>query len=366
MFMTNSVYLHVPFCESKCPYCAFASAVKNEGDEKIYLDALARETAVRVSSARLVDTLYIGGGTPSALSVPSWNELIALLEKFFVFSAGAEISVEANPNSLSDEHLRLWKNWRVSRVSIGVQSFSGERLAFLGRIHDARQARRAVTTCLDAGFSVSLDLMFGLPGESARDWGLDLRTAIGLNPHHISVYQLTAEPGTPFGQKHFSQDDGYAQYRYAQWRLQRAGYEQYEVASFAVPAHESRHNLNYWDDGEYLGLGPSAWSCLNGERFQNEPSLENYADTMARGYDAPVRERLDAEAAARLSAVLALRTNRGIVWEKFKKKHGPVYAGLLSGELSKFPPGLVLSAPDRTFLTPKGLRLGNSIWSAII
>ncbi|MDR1965285.1 MAG: radical SAM family heme chaperone HemW, partial [Synergistaceae bacterium] len=277
MGRAKSVYLHVPFCEAKCPYCAFSSDVKRPGDEELYLRCLAREMSLKACAVSEADTFYIGGGTPSVLSPDGWRKLTDLIEKYFSFSKGAEVTAEANPSSMKPEHLSIWRDWRVSRVSIGVQSFDDRRLEFLGRVHSAEQAGSAVNSCLGMGFSVSLDLMFGLPGESTRDWGLDLRAASALKPHHISIYQLTVEPETRFAEKNFRLPDGYAQYRYAQWALPRAGYEQYEVASFSVPGHESRHNLNYWGDGEYLGLGPSAWSCLGGSRSKNAASLGEYA-----------------------------------------------------------------------------------------
>ncbi|MDR2779608.1 MAG: radical SAM family heme chaperone HemW, partial [Synergistaceae bacterium] len=307
----KSIYVHVPFCEAKCPYCAFASAVKREGDEELYLDSLAREMRRRAHGAWKIDTLYVGGGTPSVLSPRSWERLISLIDENFSFSRRAEVTAEANPGSLSREHLVLWRSWRINRISLGVQSFDDGRLAFLGRAHSSEQAKNAVRLCVDGGFSVSLDMMFGLPGETLRAWGTDLREAISAGPGHISVYQLTAEPGTSFGKRNFSLPEGYAQYRYAQWRLPRAGYTQYEVASFSIPGRESRHNLNYWNDGGYAGFGPSAWSHSGGERFKNTPSLDNYALNAA---DSPVvfGERIEGERAARQAAVLALRTSCGI------------------------------------------------------
>jgi oxygen-independent coproporphyrinogen-3 oxidase len=354
----------VPFCESKCPYCAFPSAVRRNGDEEIYLGAVEREMSE--SSHGTLETLYIGGGTPSVLSLASWMKLTALIEKFFNFAEDAEVTVEANPSSLKTDHLRLWRDWRVNRTSIGVQSFDDARLSFLGRTHRGAAARDSVAACLGAGFSVSLDLMFGLPHESLRDWASDLRAALALGPHHISIYQMSIEPGTPFAEENFALPEGYAQYRYAQWALPKAGYGQYEVASFARAGCESAHNLNYWADGEYLGLGPAAWSFQNGERRRNDPSLEGYAKKISSKDAAIYRELLDGERAARQAAVLALRTREGIRAENFRRKYGQIHADAIMRDLGNFPAALVATDDDGARLTARGLRVANSIWSDLI
>lgn len=374
MTAANSVYLHVPFCVSKCPYCAFASAVRakdgaDEKNEKIYLRALAAEIAARACRAGKIDTLYIGGGTPSVLSICAWRELRATLERAFFFAPDAEVTVEANPGSLTAEHLRLWRDWRVTRVSVGVQSFDDAELALLGRPHTGAQAADAVAACRAAGFAVSLDLMFGLVFGNFRNWARTLREAILLNPHHISIYQLMLEAETPFAKK-FSDDDltdGYAPYRYAQWLLPKKNYVQYEVASFAQPGREARHNLYYWRNDEYLGLGPAAWSYLNGVRKKNAPDLSAYADMIAETGDASVyEESLQGEADARQAAVLALRTRYGIVWREFSARYGTAAAEAIQNDLKQFPADLVAYTPERSVLTPRGLRLANRVWEELI
>jgi oxygen-independent coproporphyrinogen-3 oxidase len=361
-----SLYVHVPFCAAKCPYCAFASAPARAGDEELYLDALEREIIARAEDSSAVSTLYIGGGTPSVLSLASWERLIEIIERGFSFSGDAEVTVEANPGSLSRGHVALWRAWRVTRISVGVQSFDDCRLKFLGRAHDAAQARAALEFCVDAAFSVSLDLMFGLPGETLRDWMTDLKTALSFGTSHISVYQLTIEEGTLFARENPELPEGYAQYRYAQWRLARAGLEQYEVAGFARPGYECRHNLNYWDDGEYIGLGPSACGFMDGTRRMNAPRLDDYAAMTLRGLPTISEERLEGERAARQAAVLALRTKKGIAWENFAKRHGEQAANAIRRDLERFPGCLVANGADASRLTPKGFRLGNAVWSEII
>ncbi|MDR1472720.1 MAG: radical SAM family heme chaperone HemW [Synergistaceae bacterium] len=367
-----SVYLHVPFCLSKCPYCAFASAAACEGDWEIYLRAASSEMERRAPEAGPLETLYAGGGTPSVLSPGAWGGLIESIEKFFEFSDAPEVTIEANPGSLTKEHLTLWRGWRVNRVSLGVQSLDDGELAALGRLHSASQAAEAALMCLSAGFSVSLDLMFGLPGtpDDLRGWAGTLRRAVALGPHHISVYQLCIEPGTPFGAAYADApraSDGYVPYRYAQWLLPRLGYEQYEVASFALPGHESAHNLNYWYDGSYIGIGPSAWSCVGGVRSKNASRLRDYAEALAQGH-APTdyAERIEGEAAARQAAVLALRTRRGINWRRFRARYGEAFADAIRKDLENIPGDLASTDEFSASLSKKGLRLGNAIWANII
>jgi oxygen-independent coproporphyrinogen-3 oxidase len=321
---------------------------------------------LRAENTPAIATLYVGGGTPSVLSLASWHRLIEIIERGFSFSEGAEVTVEANPGSLDRGHVELWREWRVTRISVGVQSFDDRRLKFLGRGHDAKQARAALALCMDAAFSVSLDMMFGLPEETLRDWMTDLKTALSFGTSHISVYQLTIEEGTPLARENPALPEGYAQYRYAQWRLVRAGLEQYEVASFARPGHECRHNLNCWDDGEYIGLGPSACGCVDGVRWMNAPRLDDYAAMTLRGLPTISEERLEGKRAARQAAVLALRTKRGIIWKNFAKRYGAPAANAIRRDLERFPGDIVENGAEASMLTQKGFRLGNTVWSEII
>ena len=363
----SSVYLHVPFCVAKCPYCAFSSALLSAGDEELYLSSLAVEIEQKKHLTCGIKTLYIGGGTPTVLSPTAWRTLIDLLESSFIFDSDAEVTVEANPGSLSFEQIKLWRDWRVSRVSIGVQSFDNSELAYLGRVHDRDMAAEAISSSLAAGFSTSADLIFGLPGGTLRNWARTVRELLALHPHHISIYQLTLEPGTPFGAKDPQElPDGYSYYRYAQWMLPKKGFHQYEVASFALKGHESRHNLNYWSDGSYLGLGPSAWGYTSGSRCQNAPSLHEYARMLREGSASVYEEHLDAEAAARQAAVLALRTFSGINWHDFLKVHGTELADEIRGRLALFPTELVICNDERACLTPHGMRVANMIWEELI
>ena len=311
-----------------------------------------------------METLYIGGGTPTFLNVADWESLIEILENGLSFSKGMEVSVEANPDSLNEDHLRLWKTWRVNRVSLGIQSFSPGILRWLGRLHDEKQAIEALERCAEYGFASSGDLIFGIPGQNLRLWHSDLRTLSGF-VNHLSIYQLTAEPGTPLaGKRVASQSEAYPLYRFAQWYLNRRGFLQYEVASFARNESWCRHNLSYWKQTNVLGLGPSAWGYLDGLRYRNAAPLLRYL--RQEGLRWEWTESLLQEDRAREAAILALRTRWGIRWKTFRRRFGGEISRKLAEALSELPPDLFVKRNGRISLSDKGFRLGNSIWERLV
>ncbi|WP_294194213.1 radical SAM family heme chaperone HemW [uncultured Cloacibacillus sp.] len=366
----RSLYVHVPFCERKCNYCAFESAPPRAGDFELYLASLRKELALRRAElGRLtLGTCYIGGGTPTALPPLAWDALIETLEEYFDFAPEAEVTVEANPNSLRAEHLLAWREWRVTRVSVGVQSFDGAELEMMGRLHGAAQAHEALSAALAAGFAVNADFIFGLPHQSLENWARTLREAVRCGLSHISLYQLSLEEGTPW--ENLPREvlpDGYAQYRWAQWYLPRHGYEQYEIANFARAGRESRHNLNYWREGEYLGIGPGAASYINGARMKNSGLLHEYAAALDAGR-LPIREseRLDAEARGREAAVLALRTAAGIERAEFAREYGAAALSRVERIMGGFPKNLYESDERGIRLTKSGMRVANLIWEELV
>lgn len=365
-----SLYIHVPFCECKCNYCSFESAVPRAGDVELWARLLERELGWW--SSRLgrmqINTCYIGGGTPTVVGAGLWRHIFALLESRFDFSKCAELTVEANPNSLTAEQLKAWRDWRVTRVSVGVQSFNEAELRLLGRLHSPRQAYEALSAVMAAGFDASADLMLALPHQPLRDWAYSLREAVRSCAGHISLYQLSLEPNTPWEKLDASLlPDGYAHYRLAQWYLPRKGFGQYEISSFAKKGKESRHNLNYWQEGQYIGVGPGASGYLNGWRYKNLGALALYAQRVEAGLSpAGSGERLAVGSRAGEAAMLALRTRDGIAAAEYGAEYGATALSLLLQTLRTLPEDLCTISERRIALTPKGMRVANRIWAEII
>ncbi|MDD4160033.1 MAG: radical SAM family heme chaperone HemW [Synergistaceae bacterium] len=365
-----SLYIHVPFCERKCPYCAFESKVPSDSDTDLWLETLGKELEwwIKRIGTPSLHTCYIGGGTPTVINGPQWLRLSEMLDSHFRFDPDAEVTAEANPNSLKADHLLLWRDWRVNRVSIGVQSFDDAELMQLGRLHSAAQAYEAISASLASGFSVSADFMFGLPGQTFRNWARTLNQAVKSGINHVSLYQLTLEPGTPW-ESMPEQDlsDGYLPYRWAQWYMPRKGYNQYEIANFAKNGHASRHNINYWEEGQYLGIGPGASGYLNGWRYKNISALNEYSRLLDRGGSAIASgERLSGEKKASEAAVLALRMSKGIDRKEFSLKYGIFQERKIIEKLSRFPEDLYNISEKNISLTLKGMRVANRIWSELV
>jgi oxygen-independent coproporphyrinogen-3 oxidase len=377
----HKIYIHIPFCLRKCPYCAFYSETGSSGEEKErYLKALEREMIwwkERLGSPLRVGTLYVGGGTPSLLEPKLWKKLFAALDGHMTFCESPEITLEANPGSLQEEHLQLWKAWGVSRISLGVQSFVEEDLRRLGRPHHALQAEEAVRRALEMGFDVTLDLIFGLPGQTLRGWHANLRRAVSLGISHISLYHLTLEEGTPWGENPPENlPEGYPFYRWAQYYLGRKGFSQYEVASFARPGREARHNLAYWRQEDVLGLGAGAWGYWKGVRYGHVSSVQEYVRAFENFLSVSAdqvfeeslsyTELLSPERRAAEGAVLLLRTRWGIPLGPFRRRFGDSLAREVLRKLTPFMPDLVEHVPGHLRLTSRGMRVANQIWSELL
>ena len=345
--MNCSLYIHVPFCERKCGYCSFYSVKADETAISLWLDGISRE-AERYSGAE-IKTLYVGGGTPSVLTLAHWRRLIEIIQNSFSLSGLTEATCEANPNSLTPELVSFLKAHGFTRISLGVQSLNDSELRTLGRIHDARQAVNAMKLVKSSGLNLSCDLIFAIPGQTLRSWDDSLRTVMNY-AGHISTYQLTLEPETPMA-KFYDNDElnsaGYKLYRYAQYMLPRHGFAQYEISSFAPDGQECRHNIAYWHQDNVIALGPSAVGYLDGVRLANPKTLGAYGDE-------PELEELSPRDRMIELAVLSLRTKWGISRNNLLPE--------IESVISSMPQDLFIITPESIALTQKGMRLGNAIW----
>lgn len=321
-----SVYVHAPFCARRCFYCDFAVTVARSVDPAPWAAAVETELGVVQAEgwARLapsLETVYVGGGTPSLLGPDAMDLLADALGRGRLEGSSLEWTAEANPESLTAQVAARWRDAGVNRLSLGVQSFQPSVLRWMGRLHGAEEACRGVEIARSAGLrNLSLDLIFGVPDTVPRDWGADLEAAVALAVPHVSLYGLTAEPGTPLGGQveegrvRMPDEDRYRdEYLLAHDRLTRAGYHHYEVSNFALPGHESRHNSAYWSGAPFLGLGNGAHSLVAGHRWWNLRDWDAYRDRTRAGVS-PVeeRERLGRSQEALERIWLGLRCTRGL------------------------------------------------------
>jgi oxygen-independent coproporphyrinogen-3 oxidase len=319
--VADYLYIHVPFCVRKCIYCDFLSVPYNAELADKYVGSLCKELALRKNSAGVLKTVYIGGGTPSLLPDRSLGRLFDCLRKDFSFSDDPEITLEANPGTLDEAKIATLLSSGVTRISIGMQSCNDDELETLGRIHTARDATHAAGLLRKAGLeNYSVDLMYGIPGQTLETWAETLSHAMGLSPRHISAYELTPEKRTPlYGLIRAGglliPDEGLVldMYDYAIDRLAASGYLHYEISNFALPGCESLHNLNYWNRGEYLGVGAGAHSFMGGIRSRNAEGIEEYSDCVDRRVIPSIETfRTGALEASREFIFLGLRKTSGI------------------------------------------------------
>ncbi|MBQ3395536.1 MAG: radical SAM family heme chaperone HemW [Synergistaceae bacterium] len=358
---TYGLYVHVPFCERKCRYCSFYSVADHESVIDSYLDALEIQSR-RLESKLPLKTLYIGGGTPSVLNLSQWHKLISIINKYFDTSCLTEATTEANPNSITHEHISFLKDNNISRVSLGIQSINDYELTVLGRVHDKTQALKAMELVNDSGLNLSCDLIFAIPGQTLRTWDKSLRTVMDY-ASHISTYQLTLEPDTPLAREFTNEElnsQGYALYRYSQYILPRHNFIQYEISSFAKENHECVHNLSYWNHDNIIALGPSAVGYIDGIRYSNPRTLNEYFSAAMNNFqdESFTHEELSPHERAIELAILSLRTRYGINRKDLLPE--------IERVLDSMPDDLFIKTPERISLSKRGMRLGNAIWSELI
>lgn len=380
---TVSLYLHVPFCHTRCYYCDFNTYAGMLPLREPYVRALQTEVALAGHMAQHEDqqprrarTIFFGGGTPSLLSVEQITRLLDACRNAFALYTDAEITLEANPGTLSQEQLYGLRNAGINRLSMGAQSFDAELLKTLGRIHTPEEITQAIHNARTAGFtSINVDFMFGLPGQTMQHWRETLDRALDLRPEHLSLYSLIVEEGTPFynwvneGKLTPGDEDLCADmYEYADERLQAAGYINYEISNWALPGHHSRHNLTYWQNLPYIGMGAGAYSTFGGRRFSNERDPATYVKRL-RAQQIPESESEEIGPAQAMSetAFLALRTALGLHLPTFEQRFGVPFTQFVGNRLHDVEQADLLEYQDGWLrLSQRGRLLGNEVFLRLL
>jgi oxygen-independent coproporphyrinogen III oxidase len=373
--VTLGLYVHVPFCSAICNYCNFNRGLFDAELKARYVDALVAEIE-RAPGSLAADTIYFGGGTPSLLEPGEIARIIRACKSSFAVAADREVTLEANPESVSEERLRGFRDAGVNRLSFGVQSFREDELRRLSRLHSVDRACGALGEARAAGFdNVSLDLMMWLPGQSVSQWLESVDHAIALAPEHLSLYMLEVYPNAPLREEmarsRWSQapdDDAASMYGEAMARLEAAGLEQYEISNVARRGRRSRHNLKYWTDGEWLGFGPGAHSTRDGVRWKNTPSTEEYVDRIGRG--APVAvdlRRLTPDERLGDALFTALRLVDGIDENAIQTRYGVDVWRRYGADLEPFiEVGCLRRNGARLSLTRQGMLVAHEIMSLFV
>lgn len=370
------LYIHIPFCSAICPYCDFAVLVGSADKRRHYTETLLLETEIVSEFLYAFDTIYFGGGTPSLLASENLDVLLRGLFERYDFVDGRRIFLEANPEDVDAARLELWRRLGVETLSLGVQSFDDRELVYLGRRHDAAQARRSVELALEAGFeTVSVDLIYGLPGQTVEAWRRSLELAVDLAPHHLSCYELEIHERTSFGKRlargqlqELPGDDQAELFLETHRFLNDAGFTGYEVSNFARGAeHRSRHNRKYWCHTPYLGLGVSAHSFDGETRFWNERSLARYEAKVRSGE--PPRageEKLTLHERALEAVMLGLRTYAGLDLERLQREYGVCLADRNSALVERWcRDGLVESDGQSLRPTLRGLAVADALAASL-
>lgn len=369
------LYLHIPFCSSICNYCNFNRGLFESGLKDRYVAALTREIT-DAGRGEKVDTIFFGGGTPSLLEPSEIAQLLTACRRAFDVAPAAEITLETNPETSTSERMEGFRAAGVTRISFGVQSFREPELKRLGRIHSAARARAAVREARGAGFdNVSLDLMMWLPEQSAADWRESVEALIDVSPEHASLYLLELYPNAPLkedmaraGWSLAPDDDAAEMYLWSMGRLDGAGYGQYEISNVARPGFASRHNLKYWQDGEWLGFGCGAHSTRSGARWKNIASTEEYISRLDRGQSVTLdRRALTPDTQLEEALFTGLRLTEGIDLDVVGRRYGiDAWARYGAAVRPSIDAGLAVREGGRLRLSRDGMLLANEILSVFV
>ncbi|MBI4180412.1 MAG: radical SAM family heme chaperone HemW [Chloroflexi bacterium] len=367
-----ALYIHIPFCRRKCNYCSFISYPHRDADIPAYVEALKQELGLRIRG-KSIRSIYFGGGTPSLLSARQLNDILATISSLGRVNQMAEITIEANPGTVSEPYFRDIRALGVNRLSLGIQSLNDAELALIGRIHTAAEAREAVSFAHKAGFNnLNLDFIYGLPKQTLNDWQKTLTEAMEIGAEHLSLYCLTLEDGVPLwgtikrGDLPDTDHDLSAdQYEMAEDLLAESGYRHYEISNWARPGYECRHNLTYWDNSPYLGIGAAAHSFLNGRRLANTPDIDKYLDAFV---DKPepvldLNEEISPELQLAETVILGLRQCQGIYHDDIQRRFGIDLLKRYRRELTEMVNAGLLEYDNRCLrLSRRGRLLSNEVF----
>ena len=362
------LYVHIPFCVRKCQYCDFLSGPSDEETKDRYIEALLKEIrAAEHTEDYEIVSVFIGGGTPSALKAEAIASIMRTLQEQFFFCEDAEVTIEANPGTVDLEKLTIYRNVGINRLSLGLQSTDAEELKLLGRIHSYEEFLKSYEWAREAGFSnINIDLMFAIPGQTGEAWRQHLYQVAELNPEHISAYSLIIEEGTPFAEQDLDlpdEDTEYQMYEDTAEILERYGYRQYEISNYAKQGYMCRHNAGYWQRREYLGFGLGASSLYRGMRFSNTRRMQEYLKESRN----PDQIRKDVTVLLRNERIeefmfLGLRMTEGISEKKFEENFDVRLMDVYGDILQKYEEtGFMEHIETKWRLTRKGIHVSNHI-----
>ena len=362
------LYVHIPFCVRKCQYCDFLSGPSDEETKDRYIEALLKEIrAAEHTEDYEIVSVFIGGGTPSALKAEAIASIMRTLQEKFFLCEDAEVTIEANPGTVDPEKLTIYRNVGINRLSLGLQSTDAEELKLLGRIHSYEEFLKSYEWAREAGFSnINIDLMFAIPGQTGEAWRQHLYQVAELNPEHISAYSLIIEEGTPFAEQNLDlpdEDTEYQMYEDTAEILERYGYRQYEISNYAKQGYMCRHNAGYWQRREYLGFGLGASSLYRGMRFSNTRRMQEYLKESRN----PDQIRKDVTVLSRNERIeefmfLGLRMTEGISEKKFEENFDVRLMDVYGDILQKYEEtGFMEHIETKWRLTRKGIHVSNHI-----
>ena len=362
------LYVHIPFCVRKCQYCDFLSGPSDEETKDRYIEALLKEIrAAEHTEDYEIVSVFIGGGTPSALKAEAIASIMRTLQEQFFFCEDAEVTIEANPGTVDLEKLTIYRNVGINRLSLGLQSTDAEELKLLGRIHSYEEFLKSYEWAREVGFSnINIDLMFAIPGQTGEAWRQHLYQVAELNPEHISAYSLIIEEGSPFAEQNLDlpdEDTEYQMYEDTAEILERYGYRQYEISNYAKQGYMCRHNAGYWQRREYLGFGLGASSLYGGMRFSNTHQMQEYLKESRN----PDQIRQDVTVLSRNERIeefmfLGLRMTEGISEKKFEENFDVRLMDVYGDILQKYEEtGFMEHIETKWRLTRKGIHVSNHI-----